>query len=108
MISQGIVTVYFIQQKSKVFETFKVLKDLVENMSGNKIKVLRTGNCKEYVNRKLQKLFYESGMQMQHYVPYTPQQNGVVERKNRAPKEMDTCMMEAKDLSPNIWYGCIC
>ena len=40
---------------------------------------------------------------MQHSVPYTPQQNGVVERKNKALKEMETCMIEAKDLNPNIW-----
>ena len=33
--------VYFLTQKSEVFETFKVFKDLVENMSGNKIKVIR-------------------------------------------------------------------
>ena len=40
---------------------------------------------------------------MQHSVPYIPQQNCVVERKNRALKEMDTCMIEEKDLNPNIW-----
>ena len=40
---------------------------------------------------------------MQHFVPYTPQQNGVVERKNEALKDMGTCMMEAKDLNPKIW-----
>ena len=40
---------------------------------------------------------------MKHLVPYTPQQNGVTERKNRALKEMDTCMMDAKDLYPNTW-----
>ena len=40
---------------------------------------------------------------MQHYVPYTPQHNGVAEHKNSALKEMETYMMEAKELNPNIW-----
>ena len=40
---------------------------------------------------------------MQHLVSYTPQQNGVAERKNRALKDMATCMMEDQDLSPKIW-----
>ena len=40
---------------------------------------------------------------MQHFVHYTPQQNGVAECKNRALKEMDTCMMEAKELCSKIW-----
>ena len=40
---------------------------------------------------------------MQHSIPYTPQQNGVAERKNRSLKEMATCMMEAKTLPPKYW-----
>ena len=40
---------------------------------------------------------------MQHSTPYTPHQNGVAERKNRSLKEMDTCMIEERDLSPKIW-----
>ena len=40
---------------------------------------------------------------MQNSVPYTPQQNGVAERKNMALKEMVTCMIEDKDLGPKIW-----
>ena len=44
---------------------------------------------------------------MQHYIPYTPQQNGVAERKNRTVKEMETCMMEAKTLPPKFWAEAI-
>ena len=40
---------------------------------------------------------------MQHSVPYTPQENGVAERKNMDLKEMVVCMIEEKDLSPKIW-----
>ena len=87
---------YFLKQKSEVFETFKVFKALVENMCGNKIKILRNENGKEYVNNILHHIFEEGGIQMQHSVPYTPQQNGVVERKNKALKEMATCMMEER------------
>ena len=40
---------------------------------------------------------------MHHSVPYTPQQNGVAERKNKALKEMATCMIEGKDLNSKLW-----
>ena len=44
---------------------------------------------------------------MQRSFPYTPQQNGVAERKNRLLKEMATCMMEAKTLRPKYWAEAI-
>ena len=78
--------VYFLELKSEFFETLKVYKDLVENACGNKIKVIRNENGKDYVNRKLQQLCHDSGIHMQHYVPYTPQLNGVVDCKNKALK----------------------
>jgi hypothetical protein len=40
---------------------------------------------------------------LQHTVPYTPQQNRVVERKNRSLKEMASCMLHAKSLSQRLW-----
>ena len=80
----------------------KVWKELVENQSGKNIKFLRTDNGKEYVNKNLHQLCEECGIQMQHSTPYTPQQNGVAERKNRSLKEMTIFMIEARILSPKI------
>jgi hypothetical protein len=42
-------------------------------------------------------------IQLQHTVPYTPQQNGVAERKNQSLKEMENCMLQSKSLDPKIW-----
>ena len=40
---------------------------------------------------------------MQHTVPYTPQQNGVAERKNCTLKEMANCMLQSKGLGLSFW-----
>jgi hypothetical protein len=40
---------------------------------------------------------------VQHIVPYTPQQNGVAERKNHTLKEMANCMIQSKGLSLKYW-----
>ena len=40
---------------------------------------------------------------MEHSVPYTPQQNGVAEKKNRSLKEMETWLLHAKNLPPSLW-----
>eukprot|EP00253_Pinus_taeda_P002752 PITA_02752 len=44
---------------------------------------------------------------MQHTVPYTPQQNGVAERKNRTLMEMANCMLQSKGLSLSFWAEAI-
>ena len=40
---------------------------------------------------------------MQHTIPYTPQQNGVVEIKNHTLKEMANCMLQAKGPGLQYW-----
>ena len=49
----------------------------------------------------------EQGIQMQHTVPYTPQQNGVAERKNHTLKEMANCVLQSKGLSLCFWEEAI-
>ena len=44
---------------------------------------------------------------MQHSIPYTTQQNGVAERKNRSLQEMTTCMMESITFPPKFWVEAI-
>ena len=43
------------------------------------------------------------GIQMQHTIPYTPQQNGVAKRKNHTLKEMANCMIQSKGLCLKYW-----
>ena len=40
---------------------------------------------------------------MEHSVPYTPQQNGVAERKKRSLKKMETCLLHGKNIPPSLW-----
>ena len=78
--------VYFLKLKSEVFNMFLVYKALVEKQSAHQIIKLRSDNGREYVNKKLTTFCTEQGIQQQHTVPYTPQQNGVAEWKNRTLK----------------------
>ena len=94
--------VFFLKKKSEVLERFTEFKALVENASGRKIKYIRYDNGGEYIKYELLQICAYSGIQIQHYIPYTPQQNGVAERKNRSLKEMTACMMEEKDLATNL------
>ena len=39
---------------------------------------------------------------MKHSDPYTPQQNGVVERKNRSLKKMTTYLLQSKNIPSSL------
>ena len=77
----------------------------MENASRRKIKYLRYDNGGEYIKSIFLQICADIGIQIQHSIPYTPWQNGVVERKNQALKEMTTCMLEARGLDTNLWDG---
>jgi hypothetical protein len=95
--------VYFLKLKSEVFDKILAYKALVEKQSGHQIQKLRTYNGGEYVNNNFTSYCTTQGIQMQHTIPYTPQQNGVAERKNRTLKEMANCMIQSKVLSLKYW-----
>lgn len=95
--------VYFLKLKSEVFNTFLAFKAFVEKQSRHQILKLRSDNGGEYVKIAFINFFTKNGIQMQHTVPYTPQKNGVAERKSRTLKEMANCMLQSKGLGLSFW-----
>ncbi|KAG8497843.1 hypothetical protein CXB51_007132 [Gossypium anomalum] len=95
--------VYFLKQKSEVFEAFSKFKTLVENQTGCKIKALRTDNGAEYLSERFQELCEHAGIHHQLTTIYTPQQNGVSERKNRTVMNMARCLLFQSKLPSKFW-----
>ena len=79
--------VYFLKKKSKVFDTFRKWKAMVENETGLKIKRVRSDNGGEYRDNRFREFCANNGIKMEKTVPMTPQQNGVAERMNRTLNE---------------------
>ncbi|KAK1607971.1 hypothetical protein QYE76_031644 [Lolium multiflorum] len=61
-------------------------------MYESKIKAIRTDNDTEFKNYTMQEFVDDEGIKHEFSAPYTPQQNGVVERKNRTIIEMTRTM----------------
>jgi transposase InsO family protein len=94
--------IYFLRKKSEVFQHLKDFRALVETQSGKKINVLQTDNAGDYVNHEIHNLCHKAEIQLQDTVPYTPQQNRVIERKNRSLKVIASCMLHAKSLPQRL------
>jgi transposase InsO family protein len=90
--------VYFMRQKSEVFVIFKKFKAFIEKQSGRFIKMLRSDRGKEYTSNEFHKFCEDEGVERQLTVGYTPQQNGVSERKNQTVMEMAKSMLFEKGL----------
>lgn len=74
-------TVFFLKQKLEMTSCFKKFVRAVENRFEKKSKTLRSDQGGEFTSHDL-KLFCESeGIYQQFRTAYTPQQNGVAERK---------------------------
>ncbi|GJZ55995.1 retrovirus-related pol polyprotein from transposon TNT 1-94 [Tanacetum coccineum] len=81
------VWVYFLKNKSEVFNTFKKWKAAVENETNLRVKCLKSDNGGEYSSRDFIGYYAENWIRMLKTVSETPQQNGVAERMNRTLDE---------------------
>ena len=76
------------KEKSDVFEHFKTFKAAIETKTGLKVKCLRSDGGGEYLSNEFRNFLRSHGIKRQFTCKYTPQQNGVAERKNRHMAEV--------------------
>ena len=75
----------------------------MENQIGKKIQVLRTDNGGEYTSNEFLEYCSLEGIKKEHTMPHTPQQNGVVERKNRTMVGATKAMLFDRGLPLFLW-----
>ncbi|GJZ12875.1 retrotransposon protein, putative, ty1-copia subclass [Tanacetum coccineum] len=95
--------VYLLKHKHEVFETFKVFQKEVENQLGKTIKSLRSDRGGEYMSQEFLDHLKEHGIIAHRTPPYTPQNNGVSERRNRTLLDMVRSMMSQTTLPKSFW-----
>jgi transposase InsO family protein len=65
-----------------------------QNEFGLRIKKIRSDNGTKFKNSQIEGFFEDEGIKHEFSSPYTPQQNGVVERKNRTLLDMARTMLD--------------
>lgn len=92
-----------LKEKSDAFDKFKAFKMMVEKDVNKEIKTLRTDRGGEFTSKEFQDFCSNNGIRRHLTAPYTPQQNGVVERRNRTLMEMTRSMLRAKGVPNYLW-----
>ncbi|GKC59937.1 retrotransposon protein, putative, ty1-copia subclass [Tanacetum coccineum] len=95
--------VYLLKHKHEVFETFKVFQKEVENQPGKTIKSLRSDREGEYMSQEFLDHLKEHGIIAHRIPPYTPQHNGVSERRNRTLLDMVRSIMSQTTMPKSFW-----
>ncbi|KRZ49861.1 Retrovirus-related Pol polyprotein from transposon TNT 1-94 [Trichinella nativa] len=100
--------VYLLKTKDEAVDRIKDYVATLHTKFGRNPVTLRTDNGREYVNQRLRNFLREKGIEHQFSAPYTPQQNGVAERKNRVLVEMVRCMLTDAKLPERFWGEAVC
>ena len=95
--------VYFMRNKSKVFNKFKEFELCTTNECGLTIGTLRSDNGGEYLSDEFQSYLQSKGIHHELSAPYSPSQNGVAERINRTLMESARAMMTQAGLPNHYW-----
>ncbi|CAN0920860.1 Retrovirus-related Pol polyprotein from transposon TNT 1-94 [Linum grandiflorum] len=95
--------VYLLTSKDETFRKFKAFVKTVQNEKQSSIIKIRSDNGGEFVNSDFKNFCEDLGIEHEFSAPRTPQQNGVVERKNRTLIEIARTMLNDYGLSTKFW-----
>ena len=95
--------VELLKTKDQALVSFKKIKMRAEVDHGGRMKALRTDRGGEFISNLFSVFCSETGIKHYTTTPYSPQQNGVVERRNQTVVEMARCMMKSMSVPSRFW-----
>jgi transposase InsO family protein len=95
--------VFFLQDKYETQETLKHFLRRAQNEFELKVKKIRSDNRSEFKNLQAGEYLEEEGIKHEFFAPYTPQQNGVVDRKNQTLIDMARTMLGEYKTPERFW-----
>ncbi|GJU59725.1 putative RNA-directed DNA polymerase [Tanacetum coccineum] len=101
------VWVYLLKGKDEVFDCICVFYNMLKNQFDKSVKTFRSDNGTEFVNKNVTKFCCDKGIIHQTSCAYSPQQNGIVERKHRHLLNVARSLMFQGGLPLNLWSECV-
>ncbi|PKU83090.1 Retrovirus-related Pol polyprotein from transposon TNT 1-94 [Dendrobium catenatum] len=98
---------YPMKHKNEVTSIFTNFKNYVEKLTSYQIKCLRSDGGTEYTNHGFTQFLTANGITHQISCPYTPEQNGLAERKHRHILETTRSLLFTASVPPKYWPDAI-
>jgi hypothetical protein len=95
--------VFFLQDMLETQGTLKHFLRRAQNEFELKVKKIRSDNGSEFKNLQVEEYLEEEGIKHEFSAPYTPQKNGLVERKNRTLIDMARTMLGEYKMPERFW-----
>ncbi|KAH9763753.1 hypothetical protein KPL70_001275 [Citrus sinensis] len=95
--------VLFLANKDDAIDAFRIFYKKVQNEKCYSITCIRSDHGGEFENHAFENFCNDFGIEHQFSSPRTPQQNRVVERKNRPIQEMARTMLNENSLPKYFW-----
>ena len=92
---------------SELFSIFEKFYKEIKTLFGVSIRTLRSDNAREYLSQQFQTFMSSNGILHQTSCPHTPQQNGVVERKNRHLVETTRTLLLHGNVPLRFWEDAV-
>jgi transposase InsO family protein len=99
--------VYFFKNKHEIQQTVQDFTNEVQHQYGQNILMIRSDNGTEFMNYTLNDFLSNEGICHQYSTPYTTQQNGVAEQKNRTLMDMARTMLAEFKSPYKFWAEAI-
>jgi transposase InsO family protein len=96
--------VRLLSSKDEAAQAIKDWQALVQAETGRVLKVLRTDNGGEFTSVEFGEWCAGQGLRRHFSAPYSPQQNGVVERRNQTVVAMARSLLKGREV-PAVFWG---
>lgn len=96
--------IYFMKTKDQAFDCIKKVVAQLKGDTGNDVRTIVSDKGSEIVSKKTTDFLLEKSIAQEICAPYTPAQNGFIERENRTIMEATrSCLFECK--APQFLWG---
>ncbi|KAK7342390.1 hypothetical protein VNO80_25340 [Phaseolus coccineus] len=97
----------FLESKSDAYSAFKKLAKRLQNSCCSNICAIHNDHGREFQNEKFSSFCDKLGIFHNFSAPRTPQENGVVERKNRLLEELASTILSESSLPKYLWADAV-